>query len=70
MADALAGRDLLVRSPTGSGRTPAFGIPMVDRLDARASLHARARASHPGGPSACRAVRARVGLCMGVKGVT
>ena len=30
--DALAGHDLLVQSPTGSGKTFAFGIPMVDRI--------------------------------------
>lgn len=29
---ALAGRDLLVQSVTGSGKTGAFGIPIVDRL--------------------------------------
>ena len=33
---ALAGRDLLVQSKTGSGKTCAFGIPMVARLQARA----------------------------------
>jgi ATP-dependent RNA helicase RhlE len=31
--DALAGRDLLVKSPTGSGKSLAFGLPMVDRLE-------------------------------------
>jgi ATP-dependent RNA helicase RhlE len=30
--DVLAGEDLLVQSPTGSGKTFAFGVPMVDRL--------------------------------------
>jgi ATP-dependent RNA helicase RhlE len=30
--DALAGRDLLVKSPTGSGKSLAFGLPLVDRL--------------------------------------
>jgi superfamily II DNA/RNA helicase len=34
LPDALAGRDLLVRSPTGSGKSLAFGIPMVERLEA------------------------------------
>jgi len=32
ISDALAGHDLLVQSPTGSGKTFAFGIPMVDRV--------------------------------------
>src|SRR3954453_13708854 len=32
--DALAGRDLLVRSPTGSGKSLAFGVPMVECLEA------------------------------------
>jgi superfamily II DNA/RNA helicase len=31
--DALAGHDLLVQSPTGSGKTFAFGIPMVDLVE-------------------------------------
>jgi superfamily II DNA/RNA helicase len=34
LPDALAGRDLLVRSPTGSGKSLAFGIPMVELLEA------------------------------------
>ncbi|MFL5844956.1 MAG: DEAD/DEAH box helicase [Solirubrobacteraceae bacterium] len=34
LPDALAGRDLLVRSPTGSGKSLAFGIPMVENLEA------------------------------------
>jgi len=32
--DALAGRDLLVRSPTGSGKSLAFGVPLVERVRA------------------------------------
>jgi superfamily II DNA/RNA helicase len=36
LPDALAGHDLLVRSPTGSGKSLAFGIPLVERLDAGA----------------------------------
>jgi ATP-dependent RNA helicase RhlE len=31
--DALAGHDLLVQSPTGSGKTFAFGIPLVERVE-------------------------------------
>ncbi len=30
--DALAGKDLVVQSKTGSGKTCAFGIPMVEKL--------------------------------------
>src|SRR3954468_6718568 len=37
LPDALAGRDLLVRSPTGSGKSLAFGIPMVESLEANTS---------------------------------
>jgi ATP-dependent RNA helicase RhlE len=33
LADALAGRDILAKSKTGSGKTLGFGIPMVQRLD-------------------------------------
>jgi ATP-dependent RNA helicase RhlE len=34
IADVLAGRDVLAKSPTGSGKKLAFGVPLVDRLDA------------------------------------
>jgi len=32
LPDALAGRDVLVKAPTGSGKTIAFGIPLVERV--------------------------------------
>jgi len=32
LPDALAGRDVLAKSPTGSGKTLAFAVPMVERL--------------------------------------
>ena len=31
IADILAGRDVLAMSPTGSGKTIAFGAPIADR---------------------------------------
>ncbi len=31
--DAIAGRDVLAKSPTGSGKTLAFALPIVERLD-------------------------------------
>src|SRR4051795_9776999 len=34
LPDALAGRDVLVKSPTGSGKTIAFAIPLVERIEA------------------------------------
>jgi ATP-dependent RNA helicase RhlE len=34
LPDALAGRDVLCKSPTGSGKTLAFAIPMVERIQA------------------------------------
>jgi ATP-dependent RNA helicase DeaD len=30
---AIAGHDVIVQSRTGTGKTGAFGIPIVDRLD-------------------------------------
>lgn len=43
--DALAGRDVLGRGPTGSGKTFTFGLPMLTRLaDLGASKTARPRA--------------------------
>jgi ATP-dependent RNA helicase RhlE len=35
MRDALAGRDVLAKSKTGSGKTLGFAIPIVERLDPR-----------------------------------
>ncbi|MGZ4439893.1 MAG: DEAD/DEAH box helicase, partial [Gaiellaceae bacterium] len=32
LPDALAGIDILAKSPTGSGKTLAFAIPIVERL--------------------------------------
>src|SRR5262245_17964143 len=31
---ALAGRDLVVQSRTGTGKTAAFGVPIVEKIDA------------------------------------
>ena len=40
--DALAGRDVAGRAPTGSGKTLGFGLPLVARLtDARAKRPVR-----------------------------
>lgn len=33
IADVLAGRDVLVQSPTGSGKTIAFGAPLADLIE-------------------------------------
>ncbi len=37
IADALAGRDVCGRAPTGSGKTIAFGIPLVSLVTGKAS---------------------------------
>jgi len=34
LPDALAGRDVLVKAPTGSGKTIAFAVPLVERIEA------------------------------------
>jgi ATP-dependent RNA helicase RhlE len=34
VADVLAGHDVLAKSPTGSGKTIAFGAPIADRVEA------------------------------------
>src|ERR687897_3753274 len=33
LPDALAGLDVLAKSPTGSGKTLAFAVPIVERTD-------------------------------------
>ena len=33
LPDALAGRDILAKAPTGSGKTISFAIPLVERLE-------------------------------------
>src|SRR3954452_18854920 len=33
LPDALAGVDVLAKSPTGSGKTLAFALPIVERVD-------------------------------------
>lgn len=43
--DALAGRDVLGRGPTGSGKTFTFGLPMIDRL----AKSGASTAKHPRG---------------------
>jgi superfamily II DNA/RNA helicase len=40
LPDALAGLDVLARSPTGSGKTLAFAVPIVERIAREASLSA------------------------------
>jgi ATP-dependent RNA helicase RhlE len=34
IGDAIAGRDVIAKSPTGSGKTLTFGIPLVERIGA------------------------------------
>jgi ATP-dependent RNA helicase RhlE len=34
IGDAMAGRDVIAKSPTGSGKTLAFGIPLAERIRA------------------------------------
>ena len=40
LPDALAGRDVLAKAPTGSGKTIAFGLPIVERVDPAAKAPA------------------------------
>jgi len=40
LPDALAGRDVLAKAPTGSGKTIAFGLPIVERCERKATPEA------------------------------
>jgi superfamily II DNA/RNA helicase len=40
LPDALAGRDVLAKAPTGSGKTIAFGIPVIERCELRGTPEA------------------------------
>ncbi len=42
--DALAGRDVLGRAATGAGKTLAFGLPLIARLEGRGGVQKRPRA--------------------------
>ena len=43
LADAIAGSDVLAKSPTGSGKTLAFGLALIERVRPGGQAH-RARA--------------------------
>lgn len=49
LADSLAGRDLLGRGKTGSGKTIAFAIPLVAAL-AKSAERTQSGSRHPGSP--------------------
>ena len=62
LPEALAGRDMLAKSPTGSGKTLSFAIPIVERLEAPGRARPRSssfrRASWPTGRGRARCARA------------
>src|ERR1700740_2914608 len=54
LPDALAGRDILGRARTGSGKTLGFSLPMVSRLAGGSTLPGRPRGlglAPPPGPA-------------------
>src|SRR5438093_7524957 len=65
---ALAGKDLVVQSRTGTGKTAAFGIPIVERVDPAAD-HVQAVALAPTRELAIQVARelSEIGRGRGVK---
>ena len=47
LPDALAGRDVCGKAPTGSGKTIAFGLPLLARIEKAAPRRPRASCSSP-----------------------
>ena len=47
LPDALAGLDVLAKSPTGSGKTFAFALPIVERVEPRDGSRAPSCSSRP-----------------------
>ena len=65
---ALAGKDLVVQSRTGTGKTAAFGIPIVERSTPRARACRRWRWRPPASwPCRWRQELAEIGRAKGVK---
>jgi superfamily II DNA/RNA helicase len=79
LPDGCAGRDVCGRAPTGSGKTIAFGIPLVTRLGRAASMRPRGLVLVPTRELATQVSRelewlgapggVRVGVCYGGVGI-
>jgi len=67
LPDALAGRDVCGKAPTGSGKTIAFGLPMLVRIEKAAPRRPKGLVLVPTRELASQVQEALQGLCWGTK---
>ncbi len=67
LPDALAGRDVCGKAPTGSGKTIAFGLPLVARIEKAAPRRPKALVLVPTRELASQVQDQLMALCWGTK---
>ena len=67
LPDALAGRDVCGKAPTGSGKTIAFGLPLIARIEKAAPRRPKALVLVPTRELASQVQDQLMALCWGTK---